>query len=127
MQHRIWTWWRFSDWITAKARSEYSITVSKVCKYGDFSGRYFSVFGLNTGKYGPKKSLSGHFSHSVWFSYFISNLIYNSTLNIKKKLEHWNTAFDNSLKNNWNSQRSLSYINQSINLQSKSVGLFSIH
>ena len=25
-------------------------------KYGDFSGPYFNVFGMNTGKYGPEKS-----------------------------------------------------------------------
>ena len=30
-------------------------TVWKVPKYGVFSGPYFPVFGLNTGKYGPEK------------------------------------------------------------------------
>ena len=30
-------------------------TAWKVSKYGVFSGPYFSVFGLNTGKYGPEK------------------------------------------------------------------------
>ena len=28
----------------------------KVSKYGVFSGPYFNVFGMNTGKYGPEKS-----------------------------------------------------------------------
>ena len=28
----------------------------KVSKYGAFSGPYFPVFGLNTGKYGPEKT-----------------------------------------------------------------------
>ena len=28
----------------------------KVPKYGVFSGPYFLVFGLNTGKYGPEKT-----------------------------------------------------------------------
>ena len=30
-------------------------TAGKVFKYGVFSGPYFPVFGLNTGKYGPEK------------------------------------------------------------------------
>ena len=29
-------------------------TAHKVSKYGVFSGAYFPVFGLNTGKYGPE-------------------------------------------------------------------------
>ena len=31
-------------------------TARKVSKYGVFSGPYFPVFGLNTGKYGPEKA-----------------------------------------------------------------------
>ena len=31
-------------------------TEQKVSKYGVFSGPYFPVFGLNTGKYGPEKT-----------------------------------------------------------------------
>ena len=31
-------------------------TAWKVSKYGVFSGPYFPVFGLNTGKYGPEKT-----------------------------------------------------------------------
>ena len=31
-------------------------TALKVSKYGVFSGLYFPVFGLTTGKYGPEKS-----------------------------------------------------------------------
>ena len=34
----------------------YLITVLKVYKHGIFSGPYFPVFGLNTGKYGPEKT-----------------------------------------------------------------------
>ena len=34
-------------------------------EYGVFSGPYFLVFSLNTGKYGPEKnSVFGHFSRS---------------------------------------------------------------
>ena len=32
------------------------LTARKVSKYGVFSGPYFPVFGLNTGKYGPEKT-----------------------------------------------------------------------
>ena len=32
----------------------------KVSKYGVFAGPYFSVFGLNTGKYGPEKNSQGY-------------------------------------------------------------------
>ena len=35
----------------------YSNTARKMSKYGFFSGTYFPVFGLNTGKYGPGKTL----------------------------------------------------------------------
>ena len=35
---------------------EIMITVQKVSKYGDFSGPYFPLFGLNAGKYGPEKT-----------------------------------------------------------------------
>ena len=39
---------------------------SKVSKYGVFSGPYFPVFGLNTGKYVPEKnSVFRHFSLRV--------------------------------------------------------------
>ena len=34
-------------------------------KYGSFSGQYFSVFGLNTGKYGPKKTPYLDIFHAV--------------------------------------------------------------
>ena len=37
-------------------------------KYGVFSGPYFAVFGLNTGKYGlEKNSVFGHFWHSQYY------------------------------------------------------------
>ena len=40
-------------------------TAWKVSKYGVFSGPYFPGFWLNTGKYGPEKTLYfGHFSGS---------------------------------------------------------------
>ena len=32
------------------------MTAGKVSKYGVFSGPYFPVFGMNTGKYGPDKT-----------------------------------------------------------------------
>ena len=34
--------------------------VWKVSSYGVFAGSYFSVFGLNTGKYGPEKTPQGY-------------------------------------------------------------------
>ena len=37
-------------------RTKESTTAWKVSKYGVFSGPYFPVFGLNTGKYGPEKT-----------------------------------------------------------------------
>ena len=46
-------------------------TTWKLSKYGVYSGPYFSVFGLNTGRYGPKKLriwalfLHGKF-HFLW-------------------------------------------------------------
>ena len=36
--------------------SQKSVTARKVSKYGDFSGPYFPVFGLNTEIYGVKKT-----------------------------------------------------------------------
>ena len=36
--------------------STYKLDCVKVSKYGVFSGRYFAVFRLNTGKYEPKKT-----------------------------------------------------------------------
>ena len=50
------------------------ITALKVYKYRVFSGPYFPVFGLNTGKYGPEKTLyldTFHAAHSLrWNPYF---------------------------------------------------------
>ena len=45
-----------------------ALTVWKVSKYGVFSGPYFPVFGLNTGKYGPEKTthLDTYTFHAVW-------------------------------------------------------------
>ena len=46
----------------------------KVCKYGDFSGPYFSVFTPNTGKYRPEKKIH------IWISlylFFLLKLIWN--------------------------------------------------
>ena len=37
----------------------------KSSKYGVFSGPYFPVFGLNTGKYGPEKTPYLDTSHAV--------------------------------------------------------------
>ena len=38
-----------------RVKRTHSNTAWKASKYGVFSGPYFSVFGLNTGKYGPEK------------------------------------------------------------------------
>ena len=40
-------------------------TAWNVAKYGVFSGPYFPVFGLNTGNYGPEKSLYLDTFHAV--------------------------------------------------------------
>ena len=40
-------------------------TAWKVSKYAVFSGRYFHVFGLNTGKYEPEKTLYLDTFHKV--------------------------------------------------------------
>ena len=40
-------------------------TAEKVPKYGDFSGPYFLVFGLHTGKYRPEKYLYLETFHAV--------------------------------------------------------------
>ena len=57
-------------------------TARKVSKYGVFSGPYFSVFGLNTGKYGPKKLRIWIFFTQwnqkllvICLRYFLENLI----------------------------------------------------
>ena len=42
-----------------------NITVWKVSKYGVLSGPYFPVFGPNTGKYGPEKTLHFDTFHVV--------------------------------------------------------------
>ena len=42
-------------------------TAWKVFKYGVFSGPYFTVFGLNTGKYGPEKTPYFNTFHAVSF------------------------------------------------------------
>ena len=42
------------------------ITAWKVSKYGVFSGPYFPLFGLNTGKYGPEKTPYLDTFHAVY-------------------------------------------------------------
>ena len=42
-------------------------TAWKVSKYGAFSGPYFPVFGLNTGKYGAEKAPYLNSFHAVEF------------------------------------------------------------
>ena len=39
---------------TNKCFQKFNVTAWKVSKCGVFSGPYFPVFGLNTGKYGPE-------------------------------------------------------------------------
>ena len=47
-------------------------TAWKVSKYGVFSGPYFTIFGLNTGKCGSRKNyVFGHFSRSVIKSWWL--------------------------------------------------------
>ena len=56
----------------------YSKYKSKLSKYGVFSGPYFPVFGLITGKYGPEKNfVFGHFSCSVKKSDLIKHIYEN--------------------------------------------------
>ena len=42
--------------ISCRVETSQLITARKMSKYGVFSGPYFPVFGLNTGKYGPEKT-----------------------------------------------------------------------
>ena len=44
------------DWHTYNPKLSAVVTTWKVSKCGIFSGPNFSVFGLNTGKYGPEKT-----------------------------------------------------------------------
>ena len=56
-----------------------AVTAWKVSKYGIFSGPYFPIFGLNTGKYGPV----GHFSHREYFQLTEWKHIQNSVKHLK--------------------------------------------
>ena len=47
------------------SKSLESVTAWKVSKYGVISGPYFSAFGLNAGKYGPKTTLYLDTFHTV--------------------------------------------------------------
>ena len=47
------------------------ITVCKLSKYGVFSGSYFPVFGLNTGKYRAEKNPYLDAFHTVDFTMFV--------------------------------------------------------
>ena len=48
-------------------------------KYGFIFGRYFSVFGLNTGKYGPEISPHLDTFHAVMCTKYIQNVYHIST------------------------------------------------
>ena len=66
--------WNFlcSEGIQISLRSGiFANTAWKVSKYGAFSGPYFPVFGLNTGKYEPEKTSYFDTFHAVesWNSY----------------------------------------------------------
>ena len=50
----------------------FTCTSWKVSKYGVFSGPYFSVLGLNTGKYGPEKTPYLDTFHAVLGSKHVS-------------------------------------------------------
>ena len=47
--------------------------MKSVSKYGVFSGPYFPVFGLNTGKYGPEKTPHLGTFHAVKVSEFVKS------------------------------------------------------
>ena len=47
-------------------------TVRKESKYGNFSGPYFPVSGLNTGKYGPEKTSYLDTFHEVRWNSFVT-------------------------------------------------------
>ena len=53
----------------------HSNTAREVSKYGVFSGLYFPVFGLNTGKYGAEKT-----PHLDTFHAVALNITVNTTL-----------------------------------------------
>ena len=50
-------------------------TARKVPKYRAFSGPYFSVFGLNTGKYGPEKTPYLDTLHAVIIHFYGISLL----------------------------------------------------
>ena len=54
-------------------------TAWKVFKYGVFSGPYFPVFGLNTGKYGPEKSRYLDTFHAVFVRDVATNKVDDSS------------------------------------------------
>ena len=70
-------------------------TAWKESKYGVFSGPYFPVFGLNTGKYGPEKTPYLDTFHAVLLSE--TSLTVNShCATFFMDLTHW---FSSKMKN----------------------------
>ena len=58
-----------------------SITAWKVFKYRVFSGPYFPVFGLNTGKYGPEKTSYSDTFHTMYKMHIIMQYTHFESLN----------------------------------------------
>ena len=61
-------------------------TAWKVSKYGVFSGPYFPVFGLNTGKKGPEETPYLDTFHAVWYLEAYSELCQTSLMKLFAKV-----------------------------------------
>ena len=56
MSYRFWCWRDIFNNASGIKKSNLINIAWKVSKYEVFSGPYFAVFGLNTGKYRPEKT-----------------------------------------------------------------------
>ena len=67
------------------------ITTWKVSKYGIYSGPYFPIFKLNTGKCGPEKTPYLETFHTVYILYckVVWELCYITKSNLKPKFLPW--------------------------------------
>ena len=75
-------------------------------KYGVFSGPYFPVFGLNTGKYGPEKTPYLDTFHAVKVNWKRKHAPYTVISLIKANLIEMTTKNTSSTESlNWNKRR----------------------
>ena len=73
----------FYNFLDEKSFCYTTATARKVSKYGVIFGSYFSVFGLNTGKYGPELTPyfdTFHALCSLWQLFFFPYIPYTSSM-----------------------------------------------